>query len=74
MTEPIAVFKIKVWPDVVDTDGDPIYEVLVKKSFGFATYYKRVSYALNLEQVGLAIQNYKKLEKMTSYKMDRLGE
>ena len=65
MTEPLAEFKVKVWADLVHKDAGPIYEVLVKKHFGFATFYKRVAFALDLEQVGIAIQDYKEIMKKT---------
>ncbi len=68
MTEPLAEFKVKVWEDVIHgKDAGPIYEVLVKKRFAFATYYKRVSYAFDIEQVGIVIQNYRELMAMTDH-------
>ena len=62
MTEPLAEFKIKVWPDQVHPDTGPFYELLVKKRFAFATFYKRVSFVLHLEDIPVAIKNYKDLE------------
>ena len=62
MTKPFAEFKIKVWPDPVHKDSGPFYELLVKKRFAFATFYKRVGFVLHLEDIPTAIENYKDLE------------
>ncbi len=59
MTEqPLAEFKIKAWPSPIGRDNGPFYEILVKRRFAFATFYKRVSFALNLKRVSQVIQDH----------------